>query len=813
MKARFILIVIFVYAISGCTLDLPFYSHEFRHKSSMKYSGEERRWYFHDVKGEGGDYMIQTFPQQKGSGLLILTPQGRRVSQINVPLGEINNVAVLSNPLDHSRVMFISVNTGKEVYLMSAKYTWDYPLKRETKVFESYPRNDNLMHIQAYKWLAVMSAVLLEDIDEDGRLELVVNATDSYSANPRGLMAYDYDTGKLKWFVRTPISLRGPVFDDFDGDGHKEFALGSISFKNTELSHKGLDDRNGHLLVIDRFGKLIYTEQVLRGLSEVNVAAEDMDRDGKPEVVVLALQRGSDASESRILHYDFDGKRLIRNKEHILPGNQESLSYREFLFKADGNSARKILVNDVQSGLKLYDELLNPIISGPIGINTLFDIGDVNLDGAQELLVMNSNDEIQLLDNRLKAIAGMRNPFAGKGVPRVELLQTGADSNPLMVMAMDDTISFYELTHISYLLYLYRLLESYGFWISLFFLAIIVRAMISLRHRDKALVVATNKCDAGFILINARSRIIFANRAAINLAQRIKNESNLEKLGDCFPEISEAVNLLRLSKAEHNDLELELVGEHYRIHIEKLPGLRRRYIISMSPPLQYTGSDMLAWAETARRLSHHVRRHITNVLLALDPIEAGMDEGSREYMHIVRSEIEKIRVFTHAFQRFTEMKSYDLKLIDVVPHVEHALQQICLPENVNLIRNYGLQSVHAQIEPIRFEEALINTLNNAIEAMPEGGSLHLGVMVFPKHSSPRGQLSVLVEVEDSGKGIPAKYMQDIWQPFFTTNQSGTGIGIPETKKILDSMGGILDIQSEEGVGTTVSLWLKGESDV
>jgi len=182
-------------------------------------------------------------------------------------------------------------------------------------------------------------------------------------------------------------------------------------------------------------------------------------------------------------------------------------------------------------------------------------------------------------------------------------------------------------------------------------------------------------------------------------------------------------------------------------------------------------------------------------------------------MQIVRGEIEKIRIFTHAFQRFTEMKSYDLKLIDVIPHVEHALQQIHLPENVNLIKNYGLSSVHAHIEPIRFEEALINTLNNATEAMPEGGSLHLSVMVFPKHSSPRGQMSVLVEVEDTGKGIPEKYMQDIWQPFFTTNQSGTGIGIPETKKIMDSMGGILDIQSEEGVGTTVSLWLKGESDV
>jgi signal transduction histidine kinase len=96
--------------------------------------------------------------------------------------------------------------------------------------------------------------------------------------------------------------------------------------------------------------------------------------------------------------------------------------------------------------------------------------------------------------------------------------------------------------------------------------------------------------------------------------------------------------------------------------------------------------------------------------------------------------------------------------------------------------------------------------------MPQGGTLHLSVREFPRHKSPRGNLSVLVEIEDTGKGIPAKYMEDIWQPFFTTNQSGTGIGIPETRKIIDSMGGTMDIQSEEKVGTTVSFWLKGEHD-
>ncbi|NLK49486.1 MAG: ATP-binding protein, partial [Candidatus Cloacimonetes bacterium] len=196
-------------------------------------------------------------------------------------------------------------------------------------------------------------------------------------------------------------------------------------------------------------------------------------------------------------------------------------------------------------------------------------------------------------------------------------------------------------------------------------------------------------------------------------------------------------------------------------------------------------------------------------LLEKDDLEAGQKE---EYLQIIRDEIEKVRVFTHSFQRFTELKNYDLKLQDIAPSLEHVISHLRLPENITLIKNWTLKSVHAFIEPIRFEEALINLINNAVEAMPDGGTLHVSIKSFPNHSSPKGPLSVLVEIEDNGIGIPEKYLDEIFNPFFTTNQSGTGIGIPESRKIIESMGGEIHIQSEEGVGTVVSLWLKGESD-
>ncbi|MGC9362184.1 MAG: ATP-binding protein, partial [Candidatus Syntrophosphaera sp.] len=216
------------------------------------------------------------------------------------------------------------------------------------------------------------------------------------------------------------------------------------------------------------------------------------------------------------------------------------------------------------------------------------------------------------------------------------------------------------------------------------------------------------------------------------------------------------------------------------------------------------------------RLSHNVRRHITNVLLALKPLEEN-GQGSngpeyREYAQIIRKEIEKIRVFTHAFQRFSELKEYDLKMQDVIPSVDHCVNHARIPSNVKLIRNWPDRSIEALSEPLRFEEALSNILNNALEAMPDGGTLQVSVKSFPGHTSPGGRLSVLIEVEDSGRGIPKDQMDEVWQLYYTTKESGTGIGLPEARKIIESMGGNIDIQSEPGMGTVVSLWLKGESD-
>ena len=808
---RNILLSLLLMSVGFCMAKLPFETHEFRHIYSHKLTDSMNLMSYADLKGDGSEHMILSFPQMQGSAILVQDIWGKSISQVNIAEGVINNIQVIPDPGGRSPWMFASVNTGSAVYMMGVNYTWGSPRSREERIFEAYPRADNLMDIPAYSWNAVLQAKLLEDIDQDGKPELVALALDGYSVNPRGIMAFDFETGALKWFFRSPTNFQSMLFDDFDGDGYKEFILGNIAHNNTELSFNALDDKNGYAVILDRYGKLVQAELMIKDRGEVRMQSADVDQDGRIDIFAQLLKLGSGATSSAIVRMEFDGTRLQRSKQINVPGNLQTLNYPDFLFRFGSNSEHSILANNQMKGYEIYDINLNVIREGPKNISRLLVAGDFLQKGLTKFLVQSTEDELLLLNTKLELIASMRNPMPGKSKIHAHLVNKA--DKPYIALVHDSSLGYYEIHAISPLLYFYRFIKSYAMWIILLLLLLSIRLMIRLYRRHRALLSAANQSQSGFILVDRNYRIKFINKVAINLAIKYAPHAKVKSLKDCFPMLVDCVQNLKLSRVDYEDTELDIGGVSHKIHVEYFSGYGKSLLISISPPPRNADSEMLGWAETARRLSHHVRRHITNVLLALDPLDDSSHESQKEYLAMVREEIEKIRVFTHAFQRFTEMRSYELKLYDIIPHMEHALQQSHIPKTIKLIKNYKLSSINAFIEPIRFEEALINTINNATEAMADGGTLHISIRIFPKHKSPAGKLSVLVEIEDTGRGIPAKYMQDIWKPFFTTNQSGTGIGIPETRKILDSMRGSMDIQSEEGVGTTVSMWLKGEQDV
>ncbi len=101
----------------------------------------------------------------------------------------------------------------------------------------------------------------------------------------------------------------------------------------------------------------------------------------------------------------------------------------------------------------------------------------------------------------------------------------------------------------------------------------------------------------------------------------------------------------------------------------------------------------------------------------------------------------------------------------------------------------------------QMQQALLNVLLNAVQAMPEGGTLTISAEVVDKMLKPGHPRAVRLSVQDTGVGISAENRERIFTPFFTTKHRGTGLGLAITRTIMEKHHGTIAVESEVGRGT------------
>lgn len=128
------------------------------------------------------------------------------------------------------------------------------------------------------------------------------------------------------------------------------------------------------------------------------------------------------------------------------------------------------------------------------------------------------------------------------------------------------------------------------------------------------------------------------------------------------------------------------------------------------------------------------------------------------------------------------------------------LQQKSL--HVHRYRPSQVNALHADRDQLK--QVVLNILQNAIEAMPANGALHLSIA----EELYEHQQGLRLKVEDTGKGIDSHVLSRIFEPFFTTGKHrGTGLGLAICRNIIDAHGGEIHAESQQQIGTTISVWL------
>jgi PAS domain S-box-containing protein len=219
---------------------------------------------------------------------------------------------------------------------------------------------------------------------------------------------------------------------------------------------------------------------------------------------------------------------------------------------------------------------------------------------------------------------------------------------------------------------------------------------------------------------------------------------------------------------------------------------------------RYMKSEKLSIiGELAAGVAHEIR----NPLTALKGFVQMMDESNkvnRDYLTIMSSEIDRIHLIVSELLLLGKHQVIQLQKMDVK---ELLNQTITLMNTQGIINDVMITFNHTYKEPIfiycegnQIKQIFINIIKNAIEAMPDGGALHIGVVVLDNKE-------VLISFKDHGKGIPKERLAQIGEPFYSTKESGTGLGLMVSFKIIERHKGKIDIESSEGMGTIVKVRL------
>lgn len=169
----------------------------------------------------------------------------------------------------------------------------------------------------------------------------------------------------------------------------------------------------------------------------------------------------------------------------------------------------------------------------------------------------------------------------------------------------------------------------------------------------------------------------------------------------------------------------------------------------------------------------------------------------QKHLGIIGSQTDTLQKLISGILDYTRNRTLRLESVDLNLLLEKMTEVIFIPSGIQFQKDLCPQSPRLRGDPQELGQAVMNLINNAMEAMPHGGRLKLRTETQP------GQ--IVVEVQDTGGGIPTEHFGKIFDPFFTTKSVGSGLGLAVVKKIVERHHGSVSVHSDPGKGTTFSL--------
>jgi two-component system sensor histidine kinase PilS (NtrC family) len=349
--------------------------------------------------------------------------------------------------------------------------------------------------------------------------------------------------------------------------------------------------------------------------------------------------------------------------------------------------------------------------------------------------------------------------------------------------------------------------------------------------------------DSGLMTINLSGKINFLNRTAEKILNRNSEQLKEVSIYDLFPKIDEAIDEVKKKAFDPSP-------DYQRYQTLLTNELGRNIYLGFSispltdPEESLIGHTLIfqditkfkEMEEQMKRLdkmgaigllaagmAHEIRNPLASLSGSIQMLKSDLrlKRHQQKLMEIILRESERLNALITDFLLFatppqSTKKSYEIqKVIDET--IDLLIHSPSFHEGIRIHRPAPKKNIQAIIDVDQMKQVFWNLLINAVQAMSNGGEIHIeleqqnGTSWETKFPSPfthqRGKEWLKISISDSGSGISSQEKEKIFEPFFTTKETGTGLGLSIVHKIIENHNGMIKVESKAGKGSTFIIFL------
>jgi two-component system sensor histidine kinase HydH len=226
---------------------------------------------------------------------------------------------------------------------------------------------------------------------------------------------------------------------------------------------------------------------------------------------------------------------------------------------------------------------------------------------------------------------------------------------------------------------------------------------------------------------------------------------------------------------------------------------------------------LAALGEMAAVVVHELKNPLGGIRGFAELLDRDLEEGDRRKRSVrkIMEGVDTMDGIVKSLLDFSKPVKLNPRKVEMAKLIDEVISFFAMDQSqkktaIRITRNYHPDEVSCQLDTERFRQILLNLFHNAAQAMADGGEIRVELNPDAEETDPGGMETdetILLKISDTGTGMSKETLDKLFTPFFTTREGGTGLGLSTVKKIVEAHKGEIQVESEPGRGTTVTLRL------